>query len=250
MPYPQMADHALERFGVGRHVLLTDPGDHHARVGYLSGIAVGPTHDADDSRAYLPGKRERMHDVRGTLLEPTPDREHYDYIFCSELAHRKPAHKCCPPTIVIGSSRQLGDVVRRRVGFDAQHLAQVVDEVGRVRRAPTYAEHKYPTANSLDPGQDAYASFDLVSVNLQGKTGHFLEIVTGKRHSLGTWPIPRASQSRRPGRSPRSRRGILRRQAKRIGRPGPWHQYGQPRCGKGPRSPHHHGQSIRRVCTP
>ena len=59
-----------------------------------------------------------------------------------EAARLQPLVEDCRPAFVIGAGRQLGNIVRRRIGFETADLPEIVDRMGGIARTAADAENK------------------------------------------------------------------------------------------------------------
>ena len=144
----QVPDHGLEGFGVRRDRVRVHRRDDADRVADLGRVAAVAADHAEDLRADRLGILQRAHEIGAdVLLEiAAADREHEQRVLRLEPAHLEPLDEHRLPAFVVGARGEFRDVVGRRIGLDADDLAEVVD---RVRALP--ALPPTPRKNSRPP---------------------------------------------------------------------------------------------------
>src|SRR5258708_6987135 len=172
----QVPDDRLERFGVRSHVFGIHRRNDHAGVRHLGGVATISTDHADDPSADSSDVLERLDDVRADvfLKASTAYRENADDVLWLGAAALPPAGKNGLPSFVIGPGRQFRDIVDWRGRFDARDLAEIIDRMRAVRRAPANPEKEQPSAVRADAGNDRGHALYSIHVNRrQDSTGLF-----------------------------------------------------------------------------
>jgi len=136
--------------------------------------------DAVDLGADRLGELEREHEVhRDVLLAVAAAHgEDEDGVARREARDLEPLGEARVPALVVDARRELGDVVRGRVGLEAADLAEVVDGVARVTRRAAHAEDEeaparvarraQPDGDGLDRGgvELTHGALGLVEVRL------------------------------------------------------------------------------------
>src|SRR5262249_23318992 len=82
-----------------------------------------------------------------------PDGEYEHAVLAAQVAAFEPFDEHGFPALIVGSRRQLRDVVGWRIGFEVGELAKVVDRMPAVTGAAANAQKKQASASFANPGQ-------------------------------------------------------------------------------------------------
>ena len=140
MPDDRLGLLDVRRAALGRRL------DDDADVGRLRRRAVRAPHDAEDTRSHLPRELDRADEVDRHVVSaaPSTDGEDEDGVAGGEPRGSEPRVEARLPPLVVRPRRQLRDVVGRRVRLELAQLPEVVDGMGRVRRATPDPEDEEP----------------------------------------------------------------------------------------------------------
>src|SRR5260370_16619305 len=84
--------------------------------------------------------------------------------------------------LVIGSRRQFRQVVRGRVAFDADDLAEVIHGMGAIARAPADAEEEDSSAVGFYLCKQVRDLFDRCQIHLADDLGRFTHVLLSITH--------------------------------------------------------------------
>lgn len=131
---------------MGCYAMIIDRGNNDHGVADTLRVPAIASDDAKNTQTPRFGQIEGMNDIRAdVLLEiATADRENEHRIPFGGSAALQPRLEHAFPPFVVGSRGQLGNIVRRGVGFDPAELAEIVDRMSGV------APHARATPQALD----------------------------------------------------------------------------------------------------
>ena len=165
MRHEQMPNNGLKRFGVRRDVLGIDDRHEDAGVRDFSGIsAIAPDY-ADDFGTDLLGVLQRGYEVGADIFFeiPAANGEDQQRVFRVQPADFQPRFEDAGPAFVVGACGQFGNIVRRRISFDACDFSKIVDCVRRVAGTAADAKDKQASAGGARFGKKSCDLFDLLN---------------------------------------------------------------------------------------
>lgn len=174
----EVPDHGLEFFGVGRDRIRGDGGNDEAGIGYLRGVAAVASNDAENTGAGRAGDAERSDEIEAdaAFSIAAADGENKHGVAGADVAAGEPVGVAGVPAVVVDASRELGDVVGRRVGLDAGDLAEVVDGVAGVACAPADAEEEDASTAVARFHQMLHERVDGLQIEPGGEARDFAEV--------------------------------------------------------------------------
>lgn len=109
MRHPQMPNHSLKCFGVGRDVRRIDYGDDNRQIGDLRGIASVAAHDPKDCAASLLREFQSANQIRADISFETSAAhgQYEDGVFFVEVASLQPFGEYGVPSLVVRTSGEL-----------------------------------------------------------------------------------------------------------------------------------------------
>ena len=110
------------------------------------------------------------------------DRENEKRVVGLELADLQPLGEDRFPAFVVGSCRQLGDVVRRRIGLDAGELAEIIHRMRAVSRAAADAQKEQPPSPLTQRRERVRHPVDHAHIKRIDDAFGFVEMGTGEGH--------------------------------------------------------------------
>src|SRR6266571_3934352 len=127
MRHQAVPDHRLECFGMWSNARDLDRRNHHDAIADLFRVPAVASHHAEYLHAALFRLFEAGHDICADVLFhiSAPDGEHEHGIILVRSARLEPRRKHRVPALVIRARSEFGDIVHRRIGFDAAKFAKV-----------------------------------------------------------------------------------------------------------------------------
>ena len=157
---------------------VVDRGDHQHAIAHLAGVATVAPDNAQHLEPAQLGLLQSGDDVRAdiALQIPAADRQHQHRVRTVGPADLEPAGKDRVPSLVVGSGREFGDVVGRRIGLDAAKLAKIIDRMAAIARTASHAQKEQPAMALAQGGQLAGHLLDHRRIDQSGDLNQFLKV--------------------------------------------------------------------------
>jgi len=151
--------------------------NHDDDVPALHGMTVRATDDSQNSRAALFRKVDGLYQIDADVanrIPPTHGKNEYGVVL-RKTADLQPSRKYGLPSLVVGSSRQLGNIVGYGVSFDAAQFAEIICGMAAIPSASPNSDQEEASFPSSQSRQFFHEHFDGRNIEELGDLLHFIE---------------------------------------------------------------------------
>src|SRR5215470_3309103 len=192
-----MPNDRLECFGMRRDALVVHGWHNDADISLTRSVPAVATDDSYNRGADFLGEIQCGYKIRADIpfRVATADGKNENRVVIRQPASYQPLDENRLPAVVVGPGRQFGNVVGRRVTFEAADLSEIVDRVRSVGNASADAENEQSPAARTHFVQKCDRVLNHLRVEARDDLFNFFKIVRGKAHHSE----PRLAHLRRIG---------------------------------------------------
>lgn len=180
----EMPNNGLKRFRMGRNIVWVYGRNNDAGVSLGGRIAAVFADDSDDTCPYLFRQLNGRNETRGNILFQIAATHGKDEqgVFAVEVRATEPLDEDAGPTLIVGAGGEFGDIIGRRITFQAGDLAEIIYGMRGVGRAPADPQNEKPTPTGADVNEFGDTFFAVGRIDLGDYLAGFLEMLNGIGH--------------------------------------------------------------------
>src|SRR5208283_1273105 len=150
----------------------------------LRGMAVRTTDDPQHARSALFRKVDGLHQIDADVADwiPSTHGENEYGVVPRKTADLQPSRKDGVPPFVVGSGRQLRNIVGYSVSLDATQFAEIICSMAAIACASPNSDQKEASFPSFQSRQFVHERFDGRNIEELGDLLHFIKELDGVGH--------------------------------------------------------------------